>query len=443
MIGLAQVPHHELGSECSGVVISTGKNVTHLSPGDRVCGLAVGTFGHRTRTPFLLVSKIPEQMSFAIAATIPVVFCTALYSLRTIARLQKGESILVHAAAGGVGQAAIMLARNLGAEVFVSLSSTDKKEFIKKTYGIPESHIYSSRDTTFETGILRATNGRGVDVVLNSLAGEGLKASWRCIAPLGRFVEIGKADLVQNNYLEMKRFLGSVTFAGVDLTVVAEHKPELFNTLLAEVIELYQINAISEVAPITSFGMSKVQDAMRLMQGGKHMGKVIIQSQVDEIVKVSSKSCMAIDPMLIHAIQALPPTVNSAIAHQDASYVLTGGTGGIGRSLAYWLAKNGARNIVLISRSGLSSAPTRAFVEDMRALHATVKIVVRACDVGNRVQFQDLLKELEDMMPPIKGVIHGAMVLQVSWIPYTFILLLTAISRMFSSRSPHFMIGPA
>ena len=293
MIGLAQVPHHELGSECSGVVISTGKNVTHLSPGDRVCGLAVGTFGHHTRTPSLLVSKIPEQMSFAIAASIPVVFCTALYSLRMVARLQKGESILVHAAAGGVGQAAIMLAKYFGAEVFISLGSTDKKNFIKKTYGIPESHIFSSRDTTFETGILRATNSRGVDVVLNSMAGEGLKASWRCIAPLGRFVEIGKTDLVQNSYLEMKKFLGSVTFAGVDLTVVAEYKPEIFNKLLTEVIELYQINASNGVAPITSFGMSGVQDAMRLMQGGKHMGKIIIQGQADEIVQVSSKSFVA------------------------------------------------------------------------------------------------------------------------------------------------------
>ena len=443
MIGLGQVPHHELGSECSGVVIMTGRNITHLSPGDRVCGLAVGTFGHHTRTPSLLVSKIPEHMSFAIAATIPVVFCTALYSLQMIARLQEGESILVHAAAGGVGQAAIMLAKYFGAEVFVTLGSTEKKDFVKKTYGIAESHIFSSRDTTFETGILRATNGRGVDVVLNSLAGEGLKASWRCIAPLGRFVEIGKADLVQNSYLEMKKFLGSVTFACVDLTVVAEYKPQIFNKLLTEVIELYQINAISEVAPITSFGMSEVQDAMRLMQGGKHMGKIIIQSQADEIVKVSSTSCVAKDSMLRHAIQTLPPIVNMAIAHEDASFLITGGTGGLGRSLAYWLAKNGAKNIVLISRSGSSSAPARAFVEDMKALHATIKIVVRACDVGNRVQLQDLLKELEGMVPPIKGVIHGAMVLQVSSIPYICVLLLNAISRMSSSKSPLFTIGPA
>ena len=290
MVGLAQVPYQDLGTECSGVVRLVGKNVIHLSPGDRVCGLSAGAFGSRTRTPSLLVSKIPEEISFPTAASIPVTFCTALYSLRTIARLQKGESVLIHAAAGGVGQAAIMLSQLWGAEVFVTLGSTEKKNFVKNTYGIPESHMFSSRDTTFESGILRATDNRGVDVVLNSIAGEGLKASWRCIAPLGRFVEIGKADLVQNSYLEMKRFLSSVTFAGVDLTVVAMNKPEVFSGLLSEILELYRSGAIRAVSPITSFGMSEIQDAMRLMQGGKHMGKIVIQSHGDEIVQVITQT---------------------------------------------------------------------------------------------------------------------------------------------------------
>lgn len=133
--------------------------------------------------------------------------------------------------------------------------------------------------------------------MLNSIAGEGLKASWRCIAPLGRFVEIGKADLVQNSYLEMKKFLSSVIFAGVDLTVVAKYKPETFNELLTEVLELYRKNAIRAVSPITSFGISKIQDAMRLMQGGNHMGKIIIQSHSDDIVQVMAQNrcCVCTD----------------------------------------------------------------------------------------------------------------------------------------------------
>lgn len=144
MIGLAQIPYQELGSECSGVIKSVGKNVVHLTPGDRVCGLSAGTFGSRTRTSSLLVSKLPEEISFTTAATIPVIFCTALYSLQTIARLQKGESILIHAAAGGVGQAAIMLSQLFGAEIFVTLGSAEKRDFVRNTYGIPESHIFSA-----------------------------------------------------------------------------------------------------------------------------------------------------------------------------------------------------------------------------------------------------------------------------------------------------------
>ena len=414
MIGLAQVPYQDLGSECSGVVKAVGKSVTHLAPGDRICGLSTGTFGNRTRTTSLLVSKIPEDLSFSTAATIPVIFCTALYSLQTIGRLEKGESILIHAAAGGVGQAAIMLSQLLGAEVFVTLGSAEKKDFVKKVYGIPESHMFSSRDTTFESGILRATSNKGVDVILNSIAGEGLKASWRCIAPMGRFVEIGKADLVQNSYLEMKKFLGSVTFAGVDLTVVAKYKPEIFNKLLTEVLELYQSSAIRAVSPITSFGMSEIQDAMRLMQGGKHMGKIIIQGYSNDIVQVMVKSCLAGRSILIYAMQALPSPISTTIAHQDASYLITGGTGGIGRSLAFWLAKNGAKNIVLASRSGLGSGSAHALVEDIQTLDIGVNIAVRACDVSNRAQLEDLIKGIREIMPPIKGVIHGAMVLRVS-----------------------------
>ena len=286
MIGLAQIPQDYLGSECSGTIISVGKNVVDLSPGDRVCGLSVGTFGTRTRTSSHLVTRIPEEMSFTIAATIPVIFCTAFYALYTIARLQKGESILIHAAAGGVGQAAVMLSQLSGAEIFVTLGSAEKRDFMKGAYGIPDNHIFSSRDTSFESAILHATNNRGVDVVLNSIAGEGLKASWRCIAPLGRFVEIGKADLVQDSYLEMKKFLSSATFAGVDLTVVAKQKPTVFNKLLTDLLELYQRNAIKAVSPITCFRMSEIQDAMRLMQGGKHMGKIVIQSHNEDIIQV-------------------------------------------------------------------------------------------------------------------------------------------------------------
>ena len=151
----------------------------------------------------------------------------------------------------------------------------------------------SSRNTNIESGILHANNNTSIDVLLNSTAGESLQASWRCIAPLGRFVEIGKADSVQNSYHEVKRFLGSETFQGVDLTVVTKYEPDIFIKLLTEVLEFYRTSAIEAVWPITSFGMSEIQIAMRLMQGGKHMGKNIIRSHGDEVVQIMFQSLCA------------------------------------------------------------------------------------------------------------------------------------------------------
>ena len=286
MIAMGQLSYQSLGLECSGVVSQVGSQVADLVSGDRVCALAGGSFANFVRAPEHCVSKIPDGMSFAVAASIPIIFCTAYYSLIEIGRLNKGETVLIHAGAGGVGQAAIMIAQKLEAEIFTTVGSVEKKDFIQKTYNIPETHIFSSRDTTFEQGVLRATNNNGVDVVLNSVAGESLRLTWNCLAPLGRFVEIGKRDLVMNNRLEMEKFSQSVTYAAVDLGVVASLKPKRFQTLLTAVLRLHQSGAVQPVSPITTYSMSEVEKALRLMQSGKHMGKVVIEAQAQDVVQV-------------------------------------------------------------------------------------------------------------------------------------------------------------
>lgn len=166
--------------------------------------------------------------------------------------------------------------------------SVEKKTFLMESYDIPEDHIFSSRDTTFEQNPLDQTKSRGVDVILNSLAGETLSLSWRkCLAPLGRFVEIGKRDAATNNTLEMEKFLESVTFAAVDLGIVATLKPPVFNKTLKHVMNLHQIGALVPVSPITAYPISELQKAMRLMQSGKHTGKVVIPSGGGNMVQVS------------------------------------------------------------------------------------------------------------------------------------------------------------
>ena len=288
MMSLGQIPfYHDLGLECSGVVSDTGSSVSDVSVGDRVCAMVQGAYASFVRVNSALVARIPPNMPFSDAASIPVVFCTAQYALFEMGRLCKGESVLIHAAAGGVGQAAIMLAQRAEADVYVTVGSTEKRELLINRYGIAEDHIFSSRDTSFANQLMSKTKkGRGVDVVLNSTAGEILHQSWQCLAPLGRFVEIGKRDIMLNANLEMEKFADSVSFMSVDLGVLLEARPQSLKRLLTEMVELYQQMEIRPVTPITTLPMSSISQAMRMMQGGKHMGKVVILADDNDIVQV-------------------------------------------------------------------------------------------------------------------------------------------------------------
>lgn len=287
MIAFGQLPYSDLGFECSGLVTNIGSNVEGIKIGDAVCGVTRGAFANTVRLPSYRVSKMPNGTDFEVGASLPLVFMTARYALDDVARLSQSESVLIHSAAGGIGQAAVMLAQNAGAEVFVTVGSLEKRDLVTKQYNIPEDHIFSSRDTTFEDGILRATNGAGVNVVLITLVGEAFRASWNCLAAFGRFIEIGKRDLAQNNYLEMSKFLESVSFASIDVGMVMDQRPKLFQTLMEDVFRMYQSGAIREVSPITTYSMSGIQDAMRLMYAGKHMGKVVIEARDSDMIQVS------------------------------------------------------------------------------------------------------------------------------------------------------------
>lgn len=250
MIVLGQVPYQDLGLEFSGIVTAVGGCVSDLVVGNRVCGLALaGAYTKLVRVSQVHVQKIPDSMTFTEAASIPAIFTTAYCSLIDVGHLSRDESVLIHAAAGGVGQAAIMLAQRIEAKILVTVGSKKKKDFIMNTYHIAEECIFSSRDTTFQRGIKLATNGRGVDVVLNSLAGDGLRTSWNCLAPFGRFVKIGRKDFIQNSRLEMENFLNLVTFSAVDLPTLSQHKPELLKRIFSDVMDLHRTGALKTISP--------------------------------------------------------------------------------------------------------------------------------------------------------------------------------------------------
>jgi NADPH:quinone reductase-like Zn-dependent oxidoreductase len=286
LVTLGKMQDDVLGRECAGVVLRAGSS-TNLEPGDRVFGLSSkGTYKTITRMNHHCLQKIPERLTFTEAASFGVALVTAHYGLSVSAQMKAGESILIHSAAGGTGQAALQLAKILGAgEIFATVSSTAKKEFLMQEYGIPGDHIFSSRDTTFATHIQRLTKN-GVDIILNSLSGEGLRASWSCIAPYGRFIEIGKRDILANDNLPMLPFLHNVSYAAIDVSDMISARPKLIGDSLSATMSMLQIGRIKIRSPVKVYPVSKVMDAFQYMQIGQNIGRVVVEMVPDALIPV-------------------------------------------------------------------------------------------------------------------------------------------------------------
>ena len=285
MIAIGQLPGNSLGFECAGILTRLGEG-TSFNLGDRVlCCTTTGAYNTYARAHATSVARLPEGLSFTTAAALPTVFCTAYHALFNVARLQTGESILIHSGAGGVGQAAIQLAKLLNANIFTTVGTDVKKVYLMDTYGIREDHIFQSRNAAFERPLKQLTEG--VDVVLNSLSGSGLYASWSCLRPFGRFVELGKADIQSHGGLPMGPFDQSITFASVDLGLITEKAKSTMAATLAAVMALFSGGKITVPQPLHVFGISELEKAFRFMQSGKNMGKIVVEMQEDAIVPVS------------------------------------------------------------------------------------------------------------------------------------------------------------
>jgi NADPH:quinone reductase-like Zn-dependent oxidoreductase len=291
MVQLGQLDEPLKGHECSGIVTALGPNTQQsgLKVGDRVCALVRGRMASKGRTWWTSVAKIPDDMDipWEEAASFPAAYVTAYGSLMQIAGLQRGESVLVHAAAGGTGQAAVILAQSVGAEVFATCSTKAKRDLLMQQYGIPEDHIFSSRDASFAPAIMAKTGGNGVDVVLNSLSGPLLKATWDCMGRFGRFVDITKMDIEANRHLETAPFGRCAVYTSFDLLQLAEYRGRLTHEALVECVRIVHNRRAVPVHPITPYSISEMATAMRQMQGGRHLGKLVLVPRDGDKVKVS------------------------------------------------------------------------------------------------------------------------------------------------------------
>jgi NADPH:quinone reductase-like Zn-dependent oxidoreductase len=404
-IALGQMPTHlSMAGEVCGIVTAVGSGEdtnNKYKIGDRVAGVGLNPFSSYPRLKSLHAYIVPDSISSIAAASIPAVYITAYHCFVDIARLQKGQTVLIHSASGGVGQASIQIAKHIGAEIFATVGSAAKRDFIVDKYNISPDHIFSSKTSTtgFKEGIMRLTSNKGVDVVLNSLAGEMLSESWDCLAEFGTHVEIGKADIYKRGHLDMKTFDKATTFAAVDLFRLSQGKPQLIWDTLGKVFDLIDRGIVAPVQPLQVYTMDQIEPAFRLISERKHIGKVILEIKDDTEVK-------AVLP---------PPTPLRLDAH--GTYVIAGGLGDLGRRLAVLLASYGAGHIVTLSRRTING-PTRAKLED-DVRHFGGQLHIEKCDITNRGNVEEVFQRCSTTMPRVRGLIHGGMVLKVSLCPAT------------------------
>lgn len=381
---LGQYPGPEvpLGGEFAGVVATVGEGVNGLAVGDAVLGMAPGTFQSFVTARAELVARRPAGLGVAEAAALPSAFLTAQYALHHLARITAADRVLVHAGAGGVGMAAIQVARRAGAEVFATAGSPAKRALLA-SLGV--RHVFDSRTLDFSGQVLRATGGRGVDVVLNSLADEFIPRSLECLAEGGRFVELGKRGIwdparVAEAYPGRRYFV-------VDLAAAAADEPGLIRTLFREVLDGIGRGDLRPL-PLRAFPLREAVSAFRYMAQARHVGKVVLTHERAPAIRA------------------------------DATYLVTGGLGGVGLSTARWLVEQGARHLVLAGRRPPSDAALAALAELERA---GARVVAARTDVSRPDQVDDLLERIRLDMPPLRGVFHGALVLddgalvQQSW----------------------------
>ncbi|KYM96882.1 Fatty acid synthase [Cyphomyrmex costatus] len=325
--------------------------------------------------------KVPETWTFEEAATIPCVYSTAYMALYIYGKMKKGNKILIHSGTGGVGQAAIHLALHEGCEVFTTVGTNDKRNFIKKMFPvISDGRIGSSRDTSFEQMIMQQTKGRGVDIVLNSLAEEKLIASIRCLAQNGHFLEIGKFDLVSNNPLSISAFQKGISFHGVILENIFTDN-YMYKSLLSKMIADGLKNGTIKSLQVKVFPKTNIEEAFRYMAGGKHIGKIIIN--------IHEKN----EPLDRHIL-----AYRRYYCHRDRSYVILGGLGGFGLELTDWLIFRGARNIVLISRNGIKNGYQRIKIRLWKSYGINV-LIIKNIDVADFKDCEYLLRIAEKEAP--------------------------------------------
>ncbi|KAI1388535.1 putative polyketide synthase [Hypoxylon trugodes] len=394
-LGVVELPIRQFGLEAAGIITRVGAEVdpNELAIGDRVFCLKKQAYSTYITTPTTFCIPIPDHLSFDEAASMLMPYVTAIHGLVNVGRLSKGQTVLVHSACGGVGLAAVQISQMIGADLYVTVGNDEKVNFLMENYHIPRSKIFNSRDKSFVDDVMRETGGQGIDVVLNSLSGELLHATWGCVAEFGTLVEIGKRDLVGGGKLDMTPFLANRSYCCIDIDQLWK-KPVLLRNLIISTLQYYVEGKTTPVRPVKVFPASQTQDAFRYMQKGQHIGRIGIS-----IPHLPNERDISFETTK----QAQEIIFDKAAA----SYLLVGGLGGLGRAISIWMVEHGARELLYLARSATPSPTNHAFVEELQSMGCNVKLAQG--DVTNK---QDVERAVAAATYPLKGIIQMSMVLR-------------------------------
>ncbi|MFB9994577.1 SDR family NAD(P)-dependent oxidoreductase [Deinococcus oregonensis] len=395
MVGMGMLPDEALeggftgrsyGMEAAGIIERVGEGVTQYAPGDAVVLCGPDALSSFRTVPLSFVVPRPAHLSCEAAATLPIAYLTAYYALHTLCQLGPDDRVLVHAAAGGVGLAAIALCQRAGATVYATAGTPEKRELLR-ALGVP--HVMDSRTLDFAEEVMAASHGKGVSIVLNSLSGEAIGRSLSCLSPYGKFVEIGKRDIYQNSALDLAPFRNNLSYFAVDLDRMWVDRPQMMQGLLHTVMGLF---ASRELAPLAYrvFSYAAAESAFRFMAQARHTGKVVLALTAEPPAHLSR----------------LPEPVGLDPA---GVYLMTGGLGGFGLALAAWLAGRGARRLVLVGRSAGSEA-ARATVQELLQHTEDLQITMEQADIADSDAVKALLERAR-LLGPLRGIFHAAMVI--------------------------------
>ena len=368
--------------EFSGEVESVGMGVDTVVPGDRVLGMARGSLRRNIALNAERLYHVPAHLSDAEAASIPSVYLTAHYAVSVLGRVREGETILVHSGAGGVGLAAIAVAKRLGAEIFATAGSPKKRAYLK---ALGARAAMDSRSLSFADEILEATAGRGVDLVLNALPGPFIEKGLACLAPYGRFIELGKRDVYDDRSLGLKALRRNISLHVVDLAALIEERPDLAREMMLNVLALFESRALSP-PPVAVFPAGKVTDAVRTFAEARHIGKIAIDLRDPALDVRIARDEFPLDPR--------------------GTYLVTGGLSGFGFEIGRRLAEAGAGRVVLVSRSGIHQNSVQEGIARLRRSGADV--VTLCADVTDAHEVETVICDLVGSTLPLRGVVHAA-----------------------------------